>query len=237
MLRLVGFFLLVFVTLGLARSLLGGVPVIGTLLGMPFVGFWIVAIALSAGASRLASRALDRRQAQRLVSQLGAVETPHNQGKLGSLLLAQGRARHAIEPLEKAVAGEPEVAEWHYRLGCALLDTGRKPEALAALDRALSLDEEHAYGAAMLCSIELVQDMGEHAQASARLKRYELNHGPSPESAFRRGQSLAAAGNAAAAREAFDEVPRLIGQLAQYQRKGTAAWQLRARLARARTRG
>jgi tetratricopeptide (TPR) repeat protein len=237
MLRLVGFFLLVFVTLGLARSLLGGVPIIGALLGMPFVGFWIVAVALSAGASRLAAGALDRRQAQRLVSQLGTVETPHNQGKLGSLLLSQGRARRAIEPLERATAGEPEVAEWHYRLGCALLEVGRKPQALAALDAALVLDEEHAYGETMLRSIELVQSMGEHAQALARLKRYRRNHGPSPESAFRRGQSLAAAGDGKAAREAFDEVQELAGQLAQYQRRGAAAWQLRARLARARTRG
>lgn len=237
MLRLVGFFLLVFVTLGLARSLLGGVPVIGTLLGMPFVGFWIVAVALSAGASRLAAGALDRRQTQRLVRQLGAVETPHNLGKLGSLLLNQGRTRRAIGPLEQAAAGEPEVAEWHYRLGCALLGAGRKPEALTALDRALSLDEEHAYGTAMLRSIELVQSMGEHGQALARLKRYEINHGPSPRSAYRRGQSLAAAGQGAEARAAFEEVPQLIGQLAQYQRQGSAVWQLRARLARVRTRG
>ena len=52
---------------------------------------------------------------------LGAVESAHNQGKLGSLLLARGRAKKALEPLEKAAAGEPAVHPQRHHDGQRLL--------------------------------------------------------------------------------------------------------------------
>ena len=115
MLRLVGFFLLVLVALQLLRHL----PIVGPIFEIPLLGFWGAAILISLVASRWASFAIDRRRLSRRIRDLGHVETPHNQGKLGSLYVGQRQFRAAVAPLERAVAGEPDVAEWRYRLGCA----------------------------------------------------------------------------------------------------------------------
>jgi len=231
-LRLVAFFAATLLLLGILRSLLGGVPVIGALLGIPFVGFWLVAILLALVLSKLAAHALDRRQHQALVRQLSAVETPHNQGKLGSLFANQGRHRRAIPLLEEAARGEPATAEWGYRLGCSYLSAGRLEEAVRELERVLALDEEHAYGSAALRLAEARARAGEHAEALEVLALFERNHGPSPESAYRRGKSLAALSRREEARAAFDEVGELVGQAAEYQKKSGALWAWRARWAR-----
>lgn len=232
MLRLAGFFVGVLLILNLLRALLGDVPVLGWVLGIPILGFWLVAIGLAALVSRLSAEALDHRKRRGLVRQLGAVDTPHNMGKLGSLLLAQGRARRALPYLERACEGEGEVAEWHYRRGLALLELGRPGEARAALERTLAIDEEHGYGGAMMGLARIQARAGDHARALEVLARYERNHGPRPESAYRRGVSLKALGRRGEARAAFDEVADLSRTSARYQRKGNTGWVLRAFLAR-----
>ena len=127
MLRLIGFFILVFMLMGILQH----VPIVGAVFRIPFLGFWVTAILLSVVLSRLAVRTVDRRRFTSLQRQLGAVETPHNQGKLGMLLLNQGQYRRAIPQLQRACEGEPDSAEWHYRLGCALLGARRPEDAIA----------------------------------------------------------------------------------------------------------
>lgn len=232
MARLLGFFVLVLVVLHVLRSLLADVPLIGTVLGIPFVGFFLVAMLVSWAASKWAVWAVDRRKANALVRQAGAVETPHNMGKLGALLVGQGRYRAALPKLEKAVAGEPEVAEWHHRLGLARLGLGRLDDALAAFDAALALDEEYAYGAAMMRSAEVLSRQGNHEDALTRLVTFERNHGPSPESAYRRGLALKGLGRKADAAAAFDEVESLAAQAAKYQRRAGGGWAWKARWSR-----
>jgi tetratricopeptide (TPR) repeat protein len=232
MARLAGFFILVLVVLHVLRSLLHDVPVIGAVLGVPFVGFFLVAMLVSWAASKWAVWVVDRRKARALVRQIGAVDMPHNRGKLGSLLVAQGRFRQALPNLEEAAAGEPDVAEWHYRLGLAQLGLRRYDEALASFDAALVIDEEYAYGAAMMRSAEALTRQGNREDALTRLETFERNHGPSPESAYRRGVALKGLGRRDEARAAFDEVESLAAQAARYQKRAVGGWAWRARLAR-----
>lgn len=228
MLRLVGFFFAVFVLLEILRH----VPLIGGLFRVPLLGFWIAAILLSAVLSKLAADALDRRKRAALVRRLGAVETPHNKGKLGSLYASQRRWKRAIPLLEEAAAGEPDSVEWRYRLGQALLGAGRAAEAREALEGVVAMDEEHAYGEAMMRLAEARAAAGDHDAALAALDRFDRNHGPNPESAYRRGLSLRARGERAAARAAFAQVGELAREGVKYQRKSGAGWVARAFWAR-----
>ena len=228
MLRLAGFFVVVL----LAMQVLRLVPFVGGLFANSFVGFWLTAILVSAVASRWASRAVDRARIARRRRELGAVDTPHNQGKLVSLLLAGGYARAAVAPLERAIAGEPGSAEWRYRLGLALLATGRAGEAADAFARAVAIDEEHAYGAVQLRLAEALEKADRPSEAHDAVARFERNHGPSPESAYRRGRALRKLGRAPEAREAFREVGALAARSAGFQRGGARGWAARALLAR-----
>ncbi len=226
--RLIGFFVVVLLALQLLRHL----PVVGPVFNVPILGFWGAAILVSAVASRAAATVLDRRRLSRRVRELGHVETPHNQGKLGSLLAGERRFREAVPHLERAVAGEPEVAEWRYRLGCALLESGRPREAAEALAAAAAIDEEHAYGAVLMRLAEARFASGDGKAALAALDRRDANHGPDPESSFRRGLTLKALGRRDEARASLAQVGRLAAAAARYHRGEARRWAVRAFLAR-----
>jgi len=223
MLRLLGFFILVLATCFVLREL----PIIGAVFRIPLLGFWLTAILLSVGASRWVAYSLDRRKQRTLEKQLGAVDTPYNKGKLGTLVLSQGRTRRALPLLEEAARGEPESAEWAYRLGQARLMARDLAGARAELERAAAMDEEYAYGAVLLRLAEVLQADGAGEEALEVLARFERNHGANPESAYRRGLALASLRRGAGAKQAFDEVVEL-GRQSSFQKRGASAWVLRA---------
>jgi tetratricopeptide (TPR) repeat protein len=227
MLRLIGFFLL-----ALALSaLLRGLPGVGPWFG-GFFGFWIVAILLSVALTRLSVLFGHRRALVREVRRLGEVESPHNQGKLGSLLLAHGRPRQAVAHLAAAASGEPERAEWRYRLGAAQLASGRPAEALEPLEAAARMEPEFAYGEVQLLLSEARLRSGRPDDALAALDAFERNHGASPESSFRRGQALRRLGRKDEARTCFARATELARKAARFQRARNRPWVLRAWLAR-----
>ncbi|MFN0243771.1 MAG: tetratricopeptide repeat protein [Planctomycetota bacterium] len=226
MLRLIGFFVVVLLALQVLRH----VPVIGRFFDIPILGFWGAAILVSAGASKLAALAVDRRRFARQRRALTNVETPHNQGKLGTLLLASGRMRAAIEPLQRAAAGEPDSATWAYRLGSALLGAGRAADAVPPLARAAELDEEHAYGAVLLRLAEALTKNARGDEALTVLERFDKNHGESPESAFRRADALRVLGRKSEARASYRRVRELHRSAVRYQRTTTRSFALRALL-------
>ena len=224
MLRMVGFFALVLVVLQVLRH----VPGIGALFRIPLLGFWGAAILVSVGLSWLANEGLRRRSLRNRLSSLGAVDTPHNQGKLGALLQSYGRTRRSLEPLARAVEGDPDVAEWPYRLGCAQIDQRRFGEAVASLERAAAIDEEHAYGKVLLRLSEALINEGRSGEALDVLARFERNHGPSPEQAYRQGRALAAAGRKDEARASYARVGELAASAARFQKREARGWALRA---------
>jgi Flp pilus assembly protein TadD len=226
-LRLAGFFALVLVGLALLRQ----VPYVGGLFSGLF-GFWLGVILLSSLLTWASGVLLRRRRLAVRTRELGNVESPHNQGKLGALLLAHGRGAGAVEPLRRAVAGEPETVEWHYRLGCALLAAGAAAQAIEPLQHAVELEEEYAYGAVQLRLAEALTRAGQPEAALAALERVERNHGPSPESAYRTGVAARRLGRKDEARAAFVRVSELAAQGASYQRGTNRGWVLRAFVAR-----
>jgi len=56
----------------------------------------------------------------------------------GRVRLARGEFPLAIEAFERALASRPHAASTHYRHALALLGAGRREEARAALEQALS---------------------------------------------------------------------------------------------------
>lgn len=227
--RLVAFFVLVF----LLASVLGHVPLIGPLFrGTGILGLLLAAGLLSAVVTSVGARLVAARRLRSELAALGAVDSPRNRGKMGTLYLTRGRPGAALAPLEEAARGEPEVAEWHYRLGLARLATRALEPALEAFERCVALDEEHAYGAAMLRRAECLARLGRGEDALAALATFERNHGPSPESAYRRGRTLQALARKPEARAAFAEAVELARRATRYQRRAATGWALRASVAR-----
>ncbi|HEX6884082.1 MAG TPA: tetratricopeptide repeat protein [Planctomycetota bacterium] len=227
--RLVAFFALAFVL----ASVLGHLPLIGPLFrGTGILGLFLAAGLASALLTSVGARLVAARRLRSELAALGAVDSPRNRGKMGSLYLMRGRPRAAVAPLEEAARGEPEVAEWHYRLGLARLAIGALEPALAAFEHCVTLEEEHAYGAAMLRRAECLARLGRMEEALAVLATFERNHGPSPESAYRRGRAARALGRKAEARAAFAEAVELARRATRYQRRAASGWALRASVAR-----
>jgi tetratricopeptide (TPR) repeat protein len=227
-LPLVGFFLLTFAVLWVLRQ----IPVLSAIFGIPFLGFFLAAILVSSVFARYGARAIDRRRFRREAGQLGAVETPHNQGKLGSLLLAAGRTKAAAECLARAVAGEPDSLEWRYRHGLALLRSGLPADAARELDFVAERDEEYAYGELLLRLAEARQAAGEPARALDALERHLRCQGETPEALYRRALALRALGRGDEARAALGRMGAVTRTRARYQKRGDAKWVLLAWLRR-----
>jgi len=226
-LRLAGYVLAVFALIWVLRF----VPGLGWLFSIPFLNFFLAAAILSAGIGWWTSRAVERRRARRVEREFGAVDTPHNQGKLGAHLLAAGRARQAVPHLARAAAGEPDRAEWHYRLGAARLAVGEANAAVLDLERAVETDPEHAFGAPWLRLSEARLASGDAQAALQAAEQFERHYGPTAESAFRRGQGLRALGRRDEARAAFGSVSELARTHARGVRRdgawlGLKAWLL-----------
>lgn len=224
-LRFVGFFIAVL----LLTPVLAGLPVVGAVFRIPFLGFWFTAILLSALFAKIGTEAVDAGRRKSLERSFGSVDTPHHKGKLGALYLTQGRARKAIPLLEEAAAGDPETVEWRYRLAQAMARVrGLEEEGICAIDSVLEEDEEHAFGASMLLSAELYLNAGRPEDALARAERFEHNHGASPESALLRGRALKSLGRSDEAAAAFDQVGDLAASLPSYSGSRSWTWRMRA---------
>lgn len=229
MLRLLGFFLVAW----LVSRVLGVLPVVGPIFARTgILGVWITALLLAWGITRYGEVALRARRDRGVLRQLEAVDNPHNHGKAGALLLAQGRASKALPHLEQAAEGEPDSAEWSYRLGLTCARLGRKEDAVAALRACVALDEEYAYGSAQARLAEALLAVGQAEEALVALERMERNHGPSPESAFRSAQALRALGRRDECTRRLAQVSPLASEAPKFQRGAAQAWVLRAWIAR-----
>ena len=232
MARLILFFLGTFVALSILRTVLGGVPVIGPLLHIPLISFWLVAILISVGASKFAAWSLDRRRERAVLRSMGAVDTPHAKGKLAGVLLSQGRTRRALPLFEEAASGEPDRVEWQLGLGRARRALGDAVGAGAAFEAALIIDPAAGYGAAALGAAACAQELSNPERALECVQICEREHGSSPESAYRRGRALAVLGRAKEAQEAFAQVKGLVSQAPGRRKTEDLVWAVKARLAR-----
>lgn len=105
----------------------------------------------------------------------GRVSTLTN---LGAAQLKLGKPQDALDPLEEALAQEPDNVEaWGHR-ATALAELGRHEEALACLERALGLDG--ALGQAWSLRGRLLKDLGRPDEAAASFEK-ALAHGADQE--------------------------------------------------------
>jgi tetratricopeptide (TPR) repeat protein len=211
----------------------GVLPIVGPIFARTgILGVWITALLLAWGITRYGEVAVRARRDRAALRRLEAVDNPHNHGKAGALLLAQGRASKALPHLTQAAEGEPDSAEWSYRLGLACMRLGHKEQAVAALRDCVGLDEEYAYGSAQARLAEALLAVGRAEEALAALERMERNHGPSPESAFRSAGALRALGRREEGTRRLLEVSRLASEAPKFQRSEAQTWVLRAWFAR-----
>lgn len=228
MLRLIGFFLLVFVVMLVLRE----VPVIGAAFEIPLFGFYLAAIVVSVVGARLAVRATDRARQRRLERELGNVDTPYNRGKLGLLLLQQGRSEAAVPHLEAALAADPESEEFRYRLALALIGAHDPTRAASLLGDLVATNEDYAYGGALLALSAARVEMGSGRAAIEAVDQFERSFGQTPESCYRRGRALRAVGDRTGSAHAFALIGSVASKLPAYQRRAAASWWLKAKLAR-----
>ncbi|MHC4375350.1 MAG: tetratricopeptide repeat protein [Planctomycetota bacterium] len=209
--------------------LAGWIPGLRGLTRVPFLGFLLSSMLAAYLLNRWQGWSLDRRRTAAQVRDLGQVDTPGNQGKLGTLLLSKGKAGEALEPLRKAAEGEPARLEWRYRLGCCELELGRPTQAVEWLEDVVARDEEHGFGAALMRLAEALAGAGRHADALERLERFERNHGANPESAYRRGQALLELGDRERARRVLAECAELYATLPAAHQKPMRGFVVKAK--------
>ncbi len=214
----------------LLSSVMRHVPGIGGLFGGIW-GFWIAVLLLSAVTNWLTTRWLEYLRLRRGRAEFSQVDNAHNQGKLGTLLLQNGRSRAALGPLERAVAGDPHSAEWLYRLGSALRLCGEPARASVELEAALKIAPAHAWGEV---GIELAlarKAIGDDQGALQALQEREREHGESVRSAYLRGVLLSRRGKREESRAAFRQVGEIARRSPRFSRKGTLRWRALAGLA------
>ncbi len=204
----------------------GWIPGLRGLTRVPFLGFLLSSMLAAYLMNRWQGWTLDRRRTAAQVRDLGQVDTPGNQGKLGALLLSKGKASDALEPLRRAVEGEPARLEWRYRLGCCELALGRPDQAAEWLADVVAREEEH--GAGYQHPDRHLAAAGRHAEALERLERFERNHGANPESAYRRGQALLELGDRKGAKRALAECRELYQTLPAAHQKPMRGFALKA---------
>ena len=224
MLQLIGFFFASLIVLQLLRL----VPGIGGLFQIPFLGFLLTTVLVSAVFSKVAQEWLERRRERRAEAQFRGVPTPHNQGKLGSLLMARGRAKRALPHLERAHQGEPDHLEWRWQLGRAYAALGRHASARSMLLPALARDEGYAYGDLLLLAAECERKSGHPKGALELLERHERLCGAQPRSLWERGHALRAEGRRQEAAAAFREVGKLTRTQVKWKRDGDRWLELRS---------
>ena len=142
-----------------------------------------------------------------------------------TFLLPRGIAPESIPRLSPARDFEaPRLAE---ALRTALEPFDAGDESLVFIRR-LEIDEEHAYGQAQNSLAQALLALGQGEEALAVLDTVERNHGPQPETAYRRGKTLRALGRGPEAKASFSEVGRLAAQAPKFQRGDARAWVFRA---------
>jgi len=229
MLRLVGFFALVLV----AYRFLVVMPVVGPVLGrLGIFGYWAVAILVSVLLARLGEKLVQRALLKKRMRDLGVVETPNNEGKLGTMLLQSGRVRAAVPHLEAAFAGQPEVSDWAFGLGRAMLTLGKPEKAGSYFARVVADSPIHGYGGAYLGLADAALALGRAEGALEALDQHDQHHGANPKSLYLRGKALRALGRKDEARVAFGKVLELGSDLPKFQRKGYLSLAFKAMLAR-----
>ena len=150
--------------------------------------------------------------------ELELTDTPNNRGKLGLLELKQGRLKRAIEHLEIAFDGQPDVGDWAFGLGLAYLETGNHQRAGELFARVVVDDPNLGFGQPFLGLANSAIGVGRPQDALEPLAEFEQRFGKAPEASYWRGLALKKLGRKEDAAAAFREVGALASELPGFQR-------------------
>jgi tetratricopeptide (TPR) repeat protein len=159
-----------------------------------------------------------------------APDEPEAALAVAEVALASGRAPIALEALERALEARPEDAQVHHQLGRAHRLRGDGPAALQALERALELVPRHA--AARRDMAQLLLELGQWERAAALFQEMMEGEGDAAAIEGRLGwaEALAAQGKT-------DEASRLLAEVPEEHRDGSAYRLTAARIAIAERKG
>ena len=215
MMRLLAFFAVVW----LVHGLLLFVPGIGDLLARSwFFGYWAVGLFVLVIGGRFAGWRTSAGRVARRRRELELTDTPNNRGKLGLLELKQGRLKRAIEHLEIAFDGQPDVGDWAFGLGLAYLETGNHQRAGELFARVVVDDPNLGFGQPFLGLANSAIGVGRPQDALEPLAEFEQRFGKAPEASYWRGLALKKLGRKEDAVAAFREVGALASELPGFQR-------------------
>lgn len=109
-------------------------------------------------------------EAEAQYRRLLALHPAHSDGwhRLGVIALQTGKAQAAVTLIDRAIAGNGQVAAYHVHRGLALAQTGRPEEAAAACAKAVDLDPQSAEANVNLAIILLSLSRFEAAAEACR---------------------------------------------------------------------
>lgn len=127
---------------------------------------------------------------------------------LAALLLHQGDRAGAARAAEQAVALGPRDANAWNAHASVIHVAGQSAAALAAYAKALEYQPGHAD--ARVARAALLLDLGRDAEAAAELDRLKQHHADDARGAYLRGVLASRKGDAASARDALQEVAKIV---------------------------
>lgn len=130
-----------------------------------------------------------------------------------TVLLRRGQLEAALPPLRDAVAADANHAVAHANLGAVLKDLGRSDEAVRSLEHALELQARLPQASYNLALLRL--DRKDWTGAAALLRGYLAEHPREAEAHYWLGNACMGAGDAEAARAAYEAAVRVDSQHAR----------------------
>jgi tetratricopeptide (TPR) repeat protein len=145
----------------------------------------------------------DRAPLMRALAELQHFESAARHLEVGRLALQLDETERAATHLHRSLELDGEVAGAHHQFGLVLLRAGHTETAQQHFLAAERLDPGHAFGDALLHAGRTAFRRGQHEQAAQLLRDHQARHGGGRRSHLWLGDALAAVGDDAGARAAW----------------------------------
>ena len=147
---------------------------------------------------------------------------------LAVTLLKRGKPHQALEPLERALARNPDSADLHYLIGKAQLLSGHPDAAVASLNQALSRDPKLHYGEPLALRGEAFEKLGVFDRAAADFAQMEKVNSSAIEGLVRLAALRGREGDRGAKSAALTKALKVYQQLPSFQRRHQTRWMVKA---------
>lgn len=153
---------------------------------------------------------IKKRDIRDLKSQVANIGNPYQKYKLGLSYVQIGKYRNAAEILLESLRAEDDNLDAHYQLGKSLFALKRYPEAMAALENALSLKADHDWGGLFLLAGRCAAAMNQPEKAIEYYQGLERISPHHPEGIYRWAWALRRLGKRDQAKQKFRQVREAV---------------------------